>query len=250
MTILLKNIDLHFPIYGANTQSLKNKIIHVTTGGMIERAKGQVVTVHALKNISLELKEGDRVGLIGANGAGKSTLLRVLAGIYEPTSGEVFIKGKVSALLNVMLGLDNESTGYENMTIRGILHGMSFSEIAAKKAEIAAFTELDDYLAMPIRTYSTGMRLRLAFAIATAINPEILILDEIVGVGDAHFIQRAKQRITSLIESAKIVVLASHDNQVISSICNKIIVMQAGELRYFGDTAQGLDYYNDVVYNQ
>lgn len=246
MTIIsLKNVDLHFPIYGADTRSLKKKIIHVTTGGMIEYHQNQVLTVHALKNINLDIKEGDRVGLIGPNGAGKSTLLRVLAGIYEPTQGLVQVNGKISALLEVLLGLDPESSGFENMIIRGILHGMTFKEITQKKAQIAQFTELDDYLDMPIRTYSTGMQLRLAFAIATAINPEILILDEVVGAGDAHFMEKAKQRINQLIESSKAVILASHDNQAIESICNKVIVMKAGEIVFFGDTLEGLAVYKN-----
>ncbi len=244
MTIIsLKNINLHFPIYGADTRSLKKKIIQVTTGGMIEYDQNEVITIHALKNISLDIHEGDRVGLIGSNGAGKSTLLRVLAGIYEPTSGDVEIHGQVSALLDVMLGLNQESTGFENMTIRGILHGMSFNQIAQKKAEIASFTELDDYLAMPIRTYSSGMLLRLAFAIATAVSPEILILDEVVGAGDAHFMLKAKQRIDRLVETSKAVILASHDNNTIEAMCNKVIVLQAGEMVFFGDTKQGLDLY-------
>jgi ABC-2 type transport system ATP-binding protein/lipopolysaccharide transport system ATP-binding protein len=246
MTIIsLKNINLHFPIYGANTRSLKKRIIHVTTGGMIEYDRNEIVTVHALKNINLAIQEGDRVGLIGANGAGKSTLLRVLAGIYEPTSGILDIKGKVSALLDVMLGLDQDSTGYENMTIRGILHGLKFHEIAQKKEEIAKFTELEDYLAMPIRTYSTGMQLRLAFAIATAVNPEIFVLDEVVGTGDAHFMHKAKERIDRLIANSKAVILASHDNHTIEMMCNKVIVMHAGEILYFGETKAGLEFYQN-----
>lgn len=246
MTIIsLKNVNLHFPIYGSDTRSLKKKIIQVTTGGMIEYARDQVITVHALKNINLDIHEGDRVGLIGSNGAGKSTLLRVLAGIYEPTAGVIQVNGKVSALLNVMLGLDPESSGFENITIRGLLHGMTYKEIATKKAEIAQFTELDDYLAMPIRTYSTGMQLRLAFAIATAIEPEILILDEIVGAGDAHFMQKAKHRIDTLVKTAKAVIIASHDNGTIETMCNKVIVMKAGELVFLGDVKQGLDIYTN-----
>ncbi|MGA2655048.1 MAG: ABC transporter ATP-binding protein [Gammaproteobacteria bacterium] len=245
MTIIsLKNINLHFPIYGANTRSLKKSIIRVTTGSMIECSRNKVVTVHALKNINLDIREGDRVGLIGSNGAGKSTLLRVFAGIYEPTSGDMTIHGKVSALLDVMLGLSSDSSGYENMTIRGILHGMSFKEIDAKKAEIAKFTELEDYLAMPIRTYSSGMQLRLAFAIATAVNPEILVLDEVVGTGDAHFMSKAKERLDKLITNSKAVILASHDNHTIEMMCNKVIVMKAGEIIFYGDTKEGLALYS------
>jgi ABC-2 type transport system ATP-binding protein/lipopolysaccharide transport system ATP-binding protein len=244
--ISLKNIDLHFPVYGADTRSLKKKLIQVTTGGMIEYDQNKIITIHALKNINLEIQEGDRVGLVGANGAGKSTLLRVLAGIYEPSSGQMHVHGKVSALLDVMLGLDSESSGFENMTMRGILHGMTFKEIAEKKAEIARFTELDDYLAMPIRTYSSGMQLRLAFAIATAVLPEILILDEVVGAGDAHFMEKAKQRMDQLINISKAVVLASHDNNIIEVMCNKVIVMHAGEIVFYGETLEGLAFYKGL----
>ncbi len=246
MIISLKNIHLHFPIYGADTRSLKKKIIHVSTGGMIEYSQNQIFSVHALKNINLELYEGDRVGLVGANGAGKSTLLRVLTGIYTPTEGELVVKGKVSALLDVMLGLEQDSSGYENITIRGILQGMTFKEITEKKMEIAKLTELEDYLSMPIRTYSSGMQLRLAFAIATAINPEILILDEVVGAGDAHFMQKAKQRIDDLIHASKAVILASHDNNTIQSICNKVLVLHMGEVVFFGNTEEGLNYYKGM----
>lgn len=244
--ISLKNIDLHFPVYGADTRSLKKKLIRVTTGGMIEYDQNQIITIHALKNINLEIQEGDRVGLVGANGAGKSTLLRVLAGIYEPSFGQMHVHGKVSALLDVMLGLDPESSGFENMTMRGILHGMTFKEIAEKKVEIARFTELDDYLAMPIRTYSSGMQLRLAFAIATAILPEILILDEVVGAGDAHFMEKAKQRMDQLINTSKAVILASHDNHIIEVMCNKVIVMHAGEVVFYGAPLEGLEFYKGL----
>ncbi len=245
MTIInLKHVNLSFPIYGADMQSLKKKIIHVTTGGLIKCGQNKVLMVQALRDITFKIQEGDRIGLIGSNGAGKSTLLRVLAGIYQPTSGYINVKGKVSALLNVMLGLNPELNGFENITLRCILQGMSFEEIQQRKSEIAEFTELDDYLMMPIRTYSAGMRVRLAFAIATAIEPEILILDEVISAGDAHFMNKAQQRIHRLINTSKSLILASHDSFTIKAICNKIIVLKSGEMVFFGDTDEGIAFYN------
>ena len=186
------SVSIEFPIFGMSAQSLKRQLLRVSTGGVLGKTEKQdLVTVKALKNVSFELKAGDRLGIIGHNGAGKSTLLRVISQIYEPSCGEVKVKGKVSALLDVAMGMDGESTGYENILIRGIFHGLSKREIKEKQDEIAEFTELGDYLAMPVRTYSTGMLLRLAFAVATSIKPEILVLDEVIGAGDAGFAKKS-----------------------------------------------------------
>lgn len=239
--IKLNNITLDFPIYGASSKSLKNSLIRLSTGGMINKSKDDhIITVKALDNVNLILQKGDRVGLVGHNGAGKSTLLRVLAGIYEPNIGSIEISGKVSALLDVMLGLDPESTGYENIITRGVLNQLTLSEIKEKQEEIGQFTELGGYLSIPVRTYSSGMMLRLAFAIATCIQPEILILDEVVSVGDASFIQKARARISSLMDSAEIVVIASHDDEIIRNFCNKVAFMSAGKLELFDSVEEGL----------
>lgn len=238
--IILDNVSLDFPIYGANTRSLKKRILRATTGGLIKQNDSDVITVRALQNVNLHIEHGDRVGIIGHNGAGKSTLLRVISGIYEPIVGQVKITGKITSLLNMMLGLDPESTGLENIKICGILNQMTYAEIQQKTQDIADFTDLGGYLAMPTRTYSNGMQLRLAFAIATSIDPEILVLDEIVNVGDAKFLEKAKQRLNAMIENSKIVVIASHDEHVIRSLCNKVIVMEAGQVVYYGDVEAGL----------
>ncbi len=244
--ISLKNVSLDFPVYGANTRSLKKRLLRATTGGLIKQANGNVITVRALSGINLHIEHGDRLGIIGHNGAGKSTLLRVLAGIYEPLQGDIQINGKVTALLNVMLGLDPESTGYENIFMCGLLNRMTFKAIEEHSKSIAAFTDLGDYLSMPIRTYSSGMQLRLAFAIATAIEPEILILDEVVGVGDAQFIEKARERLDSMINHSKIVILASHDAELLSSICNKSIVMDAGSIVFHGPTPDAMAFYQET----
>jgi ABC-type polysaccharide/polyol phosphate transport system ATPase subunit len=245
--IILNNVSLDFPIYGANTRSLKKRLIRATTGGLIKQSQGSVVTIRALNNLNLHIQHGDRVGIIGHNGAGKSTLLRVLAGIYEPIIGELTIEGKVTALLNVMLGLDSESTGLENIKLCGILNRMTFEQIDAHAKSIADFTDLGDYLSMPIRTYSSGMQLRLAFAIATSIEPEILILDEVVGVGDSQFIHKARARLEEVIAQSKILILASHDENIISQICNKVILMDSGNIVFYGPVEEGFALYQKTI---
>jgi ABC-2 type transport system ATP-binding protein/lipopolysaccharide transport system ATP-binding protein len=240
--IKLANVNLDFPIYGANTRSLKKQFLRVTTGGTIKQPDSDVVAVSALSDLSLEINSGEVLGLIGHNGAGKSSLLRVLAGIYEP-QGKITIDGRVSALLDVSLGMDDEATGYENIYLSGIIRGLTPKEIAAKKADIAEFTELGDYLAMPIRTYSSGMRLRLAFSIATSFSSEILVIDEVVGAGDDAFMVKAKKRLEELMEKSEIVVLASHSEEVIRKLCNKVLWLEAGQKQFLGDTEEGLRKY-------
>lgn len=242
--IILKNVSIDFPIYHTNARSLKKQLINLTTGGKLLQSANKAMVVKALDTVSLEIQHGDRVGLIGHNGAGKSTLLRVLSRIYEPTAGKIKIQGRVSPLLDLMFGIEPESTGYENIITRGLLLGLTRQEINAKIPQIAEFTGLGDYLSVPIRTYSTGMRLRLAFGVATSISPEILILDEVVGTGDIDFMDRAKKRLKELIEKSSIVVLASHANDMISAICNKVILLKEGKLQFFGDVAEGIARYH------
>ncbi len=246
--IELQNVHLNIPIYGISSRSLKSEFIRITTGGMLNRNKdSNVATVNALDNVNLTIEHGDRVGLIGHNGAGKSTLLRMLAGIYEPTQGHAVVDGRVTALLDVMMGLDPESTGYDNILLRGILHGLTFTEIRRKQKEIAEFTDLGGYLNMPIRTYSSGMQLRLAFAIATNVVPEILILDEIVGAGDASFMHKAKKKIDELIVHSEIVIIASHSMDILHSLCNKVIWLDAGKVAYYGVVSAGIEQYEEAV---
>lgn len=245
-SITLDSVSVDFPIYNVAARSLKKHFIRLTTGGVLSRDDTKCVTVKALDNVSFKLEHGDRVGLIGHNGAGKSTLLRVLAQIYEPTSGAISFDGKVSPLLNVMLGINSESTGYENIILRGLLLGLTKKEIEAKIDEIAEFTELGDYLSVPIRTYSSGMQLRLAFGVATSITPEILLLDEVVGVGDANFMAKAQRRFDELIEQSSIVVLASHSNDIIAKMCNKAIVLESGRVKFFGDIEEALRLYKNA----
>lgn len=235
--ITLNAVCVDIPIYDATGRSMKSQLIRIGRSSQIENNRG-VVIVRALNELSFSLEEGDRVGLIGHNGAGKSTLLRVLAGIYQPTSGVISREGKTIPLLDLSLGMEENCTGYQNIRMRGLLLGMSSAEIEQKTSEIADFTELGDYLKLPLRTYSSGMRVRLAFSISTAVDAEILLLDEIIGAGDASFIHKANARLSAMRNSSKIVVLASHDNNVIRQFCNKALWMEHGRLLAFGETEQ------------
>ncbi len=246
--IKLRETCIDFPIYGASTRSLKKQLLRLgRRRSQLSADNEQVITVQALRNISLELHEGDRVGLIGSNGAGKSTFLRMVAGIYTPTRGKITVRGKISAILDIMLGLNEEASGYENITLRGIIAGLNYRQIHAKAAEIADFTGLKEGLNLPIRTYSSGMRLRLAFSIATSMISEILVLDEVVGVGDAEFVKRADARLHEAINESAIMLLASHSDSLITKMCNRIIWLEKGELKFFGNIEEGFQRYNAQI---
>lgn len=237
-SLILKDVSLEFPVYNTHARSLKRSLLHLTTGGRIGLSGGDLVVVRALSGISLNFEHGDRVALLGHNGAGKTTLLRVLSGAYEPTAGVMQRTGRVAALFDLMLGMDPEATGDENITIRAMLMGLSRNQIAEKRVIIATFTELGDYLQMPIRTYSSGMLLRLGFAISTSIEPEILLMDEWLAAGDAAFIGKAQARLEELIGNTGILVLASHSLNLIQTICNKAVWMEKGSIVRFGEVAE------------
>ena len=245
-TIRLDSVSVDFPIYNFNARSLKKQFLRLTTGGALNNNDNMVV-VKALDKVSLKLEHGDRVGLIGHNGAGKSTLLRVLAKIYEPIQGQMHCEGNVSPLLNVMLGINQESTGYENIMVRGLLLGLTRKEIRVKLDQIADFTELGDYLFAPVRTYSSGMQLRLAFAVATCIKPDILLMDELIEVGDAAFLKRAQARLSDFISQSSILVLASHSNETIKRLCNKVVLLEKGCVQYFGPVEEGFEKYAELI---
>ena len=202
--ISLINVGLDIPIFNPGARSLKKKLIQGITGGSLHQSDQGPVVVRALQNINLEFKHGDRVGLLGHNGAGKSTLLRVLSGVYKPTSGQVAINGQVASLIDVSLGIDSEATGRENIFIRGALLGLRKKQINEQLEEIIEFSELGDFIDMPVRTYSSGMHLRLAFSVSTVIRPEILIIDEWLSVGDENFKHKAESRIQKLVERAQV----------------------------------------------
>lgn len=247
--ISLSQVTLDFPIYGANTRSLKKSLVSLVTGGTIQQQENAITFVRALNDISLELTSGDTLALIGHNGAGKSTLLRVLSKIYMPSIGRVDIKGRISSLLDLSLGMDCESTGYENIVLSGLLRGMPRREIEGKKKSIAEFSELGEYLAMPVRTYSSGMQLRLAFSIATSFSPEILLLDEVMGVGDASFMEKSKLRMKELVAESDIVVFSSHSSDLVRKFCKKALWLEKGHIKAFGtveDVLRAYDIANGV----
>ena len=243
-SIVVKNLSLDYPIYGAS-KSFRTALFRRATGGLINRDKHnkKLVTVRALSDVSFSLSEGDRLGVIGPNGAGKSTLLRALVGVYRPTIGSVKVTGKISSLLSVAPGIDPEDTGYENIVTIGLFLGMSRREIKEKTPDIEEFTELGEYLNLPVRTYSTGMQVRLGFAMATTLNPEILILDEGLGAGDARFAERAKKRAEALYSRSGITVVASHSNAIIKSMCNKALLLDGGNVVALGDVGDVLETY-------
>lgn len=240
-----ENLSVDMPIYEMSGRSMKIQVLNKLSTGRINATPTGVTIIKALRNLNFTIRDGDRVGLIGRNGSGKSTLLRVLAGIYEPTGGCITVQGKAVALLEMGLGMDDTLTGYQNIKLRGMLLGMSSEEIEEKTPEIAEFTDLGDYLNLPIKTYSSGMRVRLAFAISTAVHAELLLLDEVIGVGDAAFIEKANSRLKAFQERANIVFLASHSNELIAEMCNKVMWLEAGELRFLGDAHEGLKLYSD-----
>lgn len=226
-----QDVTVRYAIYNTRSQSLRNQLINVTSGGRISQETRNTVSITALNQVSFSLTRGDRVGLIGHNGAGKTTMLRTMAGIYHPVSGRVVREGRTSTIIDIGAGMDPELSGYENITRMGMLLGYDGTQMQKVVPGIEQFTDLGNYLSMPVRTYSSGMTMRLMFAVATANSPEILLIDEMFGTGDASFQSRAQQRMTELIESASIFVFASHDHKLIKRYCNKLLILDHGNVR-------------------
>ena len=245
--IRLASVTVTFAVYDSSTRSLKSRLLHHGTGGRIARGAGRRLVVRALEDVSLTLEHGDRVGLVGPNGAGKTTLLRVLAGAYEPARGTVERHGRTASLLSVSLGINPEATGYENIMTRGLFLGLLPEQVRARTEEIAAFTELGDYLAMPVHTYSAGMRLRLAFAVCTSFEPEILLMDEWLGVGDRAFVEKAQRRLEEFVERAGILVLASQNSGLLQRVCTTGVLLDAGRVKACGPIGEVLREYREAV---
>ena len=228
VSISVSDLTIRFPVYGVDAKSLKKHLARVTVGGKLDRSMAGATEVTALSQVNLELKAGDRLGLIGHNGSGKTTLLRALSGAYEPDEGMIDVHGRIAPLLNIGLGVDPSANGYDNIRLRGRIAGLSAREIDDRMDEIAEFTGLGPFLAMPVKTYSAGMQARLAFAAATAVEADVLLMDEWIAVGDADFKKLAHKRLLNLVERAGILVLASHEVDLLKLYCNKVMRLEGG----------------------
>lgn len=231
--VTVNDVVVEFPIYGAKSRSLKNTVLHAATGGRLATDAHERVVIRALNGLSFEFNEGDRVGIVGHNGSGKSTLLRVLVGAYEPVRGSIETVGRIASMLSLTLGIDVEATGYDNIFLRGAIMGLTRRQIEAVVDEISEFSGLGDYIHMPMRTYSSGMYMRLAFAISTSVAADIVVMDEWLSAGDHSFAEKAQGRLADLIDRAKILVLASHDETMIRNNCNKILHLDHGDIVKF-----------------
>lgn len=230
MHITVDNISVTFPVFDANQRSFKKTLLKAMVGGGLGGFDKGIAQVEALRDISMDIREGDRVALIGHNGSGKTTLLRVFAGVYPPTKGDISVQGKITSLLDSQLGMNGELTGYENIYMRGLFLGMSRGQLNDLTEEIIDFSELGDFINMPVRTYSSGMVLRLAFSISTCVQPEILLMDEWMSVGDEEFRHKAEKRLQSFVEKAGILVFATHDHNLAERLCNRHFHLESGRI--------------------
>lgn len=236
-SISAENVSVSFPIFDHSSRSVRQTAIQLGTG-----TRKAAPVINALRGITLNIRDGDRIGLIGHNGSGKSTFLRVLSGVYFPTGGIVDIHGSRSSLLNLHAGMDYEASGFENILLLGVSAGMSRRQVNAQTDDIIAFADLGEAIARPVRTYSAGMQLRLAFAVATAKAADIILIDEVISVGDVNFHERAKERLRALVGAAAVLVVASHDNDVLRANCNRGLVFSDGRIVFDGAIEAAISY--------
>jgi ABC-2 type transport system ATP-binding protein len=246
VSISTKDACVDFPIFDAKSRSLKKTVMGLVGGNIASDSK--VPIIEALRDITLHLEHGARVGLVGHNGAGKSTLLRLLSGIYEPTRGSADIRGRVAPVFDLGVGMDPEISGLENIVIRGLFLGMTRKQMDQRVDDIAEFTELGDFLRMPLRTYSTGMRVRLALGVVTSIDPEILLLDEGIGAVDSAFLEKSRKRLSDLVERAGLLVFASHSDEFLRELCDTAIWMEHGRVKMHGEIEDVLMAYKGPDY--
>lgn len=238
----LDDVHLTFKVHQQKRVSLKEYLVR----GLFRKGSS-AVAVHALAGLNLRVRDGDRLGVIGHNGAGKSTLLKLIAGIYPPTGGALTVKGSICSLFDISLGFESEASGWDNITYRAYLQGESPASLKGKIHAIAEFTELGDFLNVPVRHYSAGMLMRLAFSIATAIEPEILLIDEVLAVGDLAFQNKAQARMKELMSTARVMVLVAHDLGTILNMCNRVVWMEHGVARMEGPAQEVVDAYIESV---
>ena len=228
--IILNNLSISFPIYSWHGRSIKHELVSYAIGGIIGSKSNIPTCVNALSNISLEINSGDKLAIVGHNGSGKTTLLRAISKIYFPTNGNIRVNGTLHSLIDIMLGVNFEATGIENIYLRGLLMGLSKKQIKSYEDEIIEFSELDKFINLPIRMYSSGMALRLAFSIAMVVKSDILIMDEWLSVGDLEFKTKAQAKLKEVINRTKILVIATHDHGLVEQICNRKVHLEHGEL--------------------
>lgn len=228
--IKLKNVSLNYPLYLSSNMSIRKSLIRIFLNNKNESQNEAIHHIKALTKISFELFPGDVLGVLGDNGAGKSSLLRVISGIYKPTDGKILVKGRISSLLDIFFGINMDATGKENIIIRGILIGLTRGEIANIIVEIISFIDIGEFINYPMKTYSTGMKMRLAFAISIYIPSDILLMDEWLSVGDKDFVKKAEKAMTSKVFNTSIVVYASHHEEQVKRLCNKIIRLNKGKI--------------------
>ncbi|HVX10980.1 MAG TPA: ABC transporter ATP-binding protein [Pirellulales bacterium] len=239
--IELKKVDLTFNVRKDSGLTLKEFLLH----GMFRKSVNPRMQVHALKEVDLSIVDGERVGIIGHNGAGKSTILKLLAGIYPPTRGERIVEGQISSLFDIALGFEGDATGWENINYRSYLQGETPKTVRGRVESIAEFSELGQFLDMPVRYYSAGMSVRLAFSIATAIEPEILLVDEVLSVGDLAFREKARRRMEAMMSKARIIVMVSHDMHALAAMCDRLIWIDHGVVRAMGSPSKMIAAYQN-----
>lgn len=242
--ILLDRVSLTFRVRRQGRITLKEFLVRQ----MFRRSVNPMIQVKALQDVNLQFRSGERVGIIGHNGAGKSTLLKVLAGIYPPTSGRRIVEGRISSLFDIALGFEGDASGWENIAYRGYLQGETPQSIRPKMQPIADFSELGDFLNMPVRYYSAGMMVRLAFSIATAIEPEILLVDEVLSVGDMAFQEKARLRMREMMAKAQLIIVVSHDLEAIAKVCDWGVWMDHGKVRQVGPIGEVIQAYTVSVH--
>ena len=245
--IILQNVCLDFPVYDVESLSFRNKISKVGKKVLNQTVKtnagGRII--EGLKNINYNFNHGDRVAILGPNGSGKTTLLKLLAGIYSPTSGIFSKTGNISCMLDIGFGFEQDATGYENIILSNITRGLTKSEIEDILPDIAEFSGLEEFLDMPFRTYSSGMQARLAFSSAIATTPDILLIDEFFSTGDIDFSKKSKRKVLEMMDSSSILIFASHDLELLNTICNTAICMKNGEISFSGNTQEAVEHYKE-----
>jgi lipopolysaccharide transport system ATP-binding protein len=241
--ISLTDINLHYSAAAFKERSLKSLLTNLVH---LRRDVEEKRDIHALKNINIEIGPGERVGLLGHNGAGKSTLLKMIAGLYPASAGIRIVEGTIRSIFEIGLGFEPDATGRENILYRGLLLGLTPKFMRAIQEEIVAFADLGEFIDYPVKTYSTGMLVRIAFAISTAVGGDILLLDEVIGAGDANFMIKARERIGKLVEQSEILILASHDLNTLAGICQRGVILHHGEIAFDGPISDAIARYKEI----